>query len=105
MAMATETAAEGLRQQLETRTARIGVVGLGYVGLPLIDAFLRAEFPAIGFDVDPRKIERLNAGQSYIAHIESSRVQGWRDSGRFEATADMSRRGWAATLWRAPSMR
>jgi len=91
MAVATENAADLLRNLIDTRTARVGVIGLGYVGLPLIDAFLRAEFSALGFDVDPAKIDQLNAGQSYIAHIEGARVAGWRNSGRFEATADMRR--------------
>ncbi|QDU40082.1 UDP-N-acetyl-D-glucosamine 6-dehydrogenase [Maioricimonas rarisocia] len=82
---------EELIGKIEDRSAIIGVIGLGYVGLPLIDAFFNRGFSAIGFDVDPAKVEKLNAGQSYIEHISSSKVQGWRSEGRFEATTDMSR--------------
>ncbi|MEW4526257.1 MAG: nucleotide sugar dehydrogenase [Maioricimonas sp. JB045] len=82
---------EALIGKIEDRSAKIGVIGLGYVGLPLIDAFFNRGFAAIGFDVDPTKVEKLNAGQSYIEHISSSKVQGWRDAGKFEATTDMAR--------------
>ncbi|MFG0332513.1 MAG: nucleotide sugar dehydrogenase [Maioricimonas sp. JB049] len=82
---------EKLIGKIEDRSATIGVIGLGYVGLPLIDAFSSQGFAAIGFDVDPEKVEKLNAGQSYIEHISSAKVQKWRDEGRFEATTDMSR--------------
>lgn len=71
--------------------ARIGVVGLGYVGLPLVDAFLRVGFEAVGFDTDPRKVEMLGKGESYIAHVPSTSVREWNLRGSFDATADMSR--------------
>jgi len=80
-----------LLRKLDSRQAVIGVIGLGYVGLPLLDAFINAEFRTIGFDVDDRKVEQLNAGNSYIKHVSSQRVAEWRESGQFEATADQSR--------------
>ena len=77
--------------KIESHDVVIGVVGLGYVGLPLVLRFGDVGFRGIGFDVDPRKVEQLNAGESYIGHIEGERVAGLRDSGRFEATGDFSR--------------
>lgn len=73
------------------RTARIGIMGLGYVGLPLADAFIRAGFKVLGFDVDPAKVEKLMVGRSYIGHIPDERITDWVNAGHFEATADMSR--------------
>ncbi len=63
--------AVGLEQAIRDKTAVVGVVGLGYVGLPLIRAFIAAGFRTMGFDVDPAKVERLLAGKSYIGHIPS----------------------------------
>ncbi|HSG71492.1 MAG TPA: nucleotide sugar dehydrogenase [Planctomycetaceae bacterium] len=80
-----------LADRIENQTAVVGIIGLGYVGLPLANAFLRVNFRILGFDVDPRKIEQLKAGQSYIRHIPSERIKEWNESGRFEPTADMSR--------------
>lgn len=80
-----------LEQKIRDKTARVGVVGLGYVGLPLLRAFIRAGFSAIGFDVDETKVQKLNAGQSYIGHIPSEWIREWIKTGRFEATADMGR--------------
>jgi len=82
---------EALQQRIRDKQATVGVVGLGYVGLPLIDAFVSRGLKAIGFDVDPVKVEELNAGRSYIKHISSERVAEWRKSAAFEATADMRR--------------
>jgi len=67
------------------------VIGLGYVGLPLVELFAAKGFPVLGFDVDVNKVERLQAGQSYIGHIASERVIVLRDSGHFEATPDFTR--------------
>ncbi|MCH2179373.1 MAG: nucleotide sugar dehydrogenase [Mariniblastus sp.] len=82
---------EILNKKIESRNALIGVVGLGYVGLPLIDAFYKAGFKCLGFDVDPKKIDALNAGQSYIAHISNDIVKQWVDANKLEATSDMKR--------------
>jgi UDP-N-acetyl-D-glucosamine dehydrogenase len=73
------------------RTARIGVVGLGYVGLPLAELFAAKGFPVLGLDVDPVKVRKLEGGQSYIGHITSDRVAALRDGGRFAATDDFTR--------------
>ncbi len=61
-----------LAGKIDSGEALIGVIGLGYVGLPLVQAFVQAGFRAIGFDIDARKVERLNRGESYIGHIPSS---------------------------------
>ena len=79
-----------LREKIRNKTAQIGIIGLGYVGLPLIDAYIRAGLSCIGFDVDKRKVDSLNAGRSYIKHVSSGRIQGWLDQEKFRATADMS---------------
>ncbi len=83
--------AETLAQALLQKTAKVGVIGLGYVGLPLVRAFLRAGFRTMGFDVDPAKIEKLRAGQSYIAHIPSEWIAQHVKDGNFEPVADMAR--------------
>ncbi|MHB2148063.1 nucleotide sugar dehydrogenase [Calditrichota bacterium LG25] len=80
-----------LLQKIENKEAVIGVVGLGYVGLPLLMEFVDQGFKTIGFDIDPQKVEKLNAGKSYIKHIDEARVKKVRDSNLFEATTDFSR--------------
>lgn len=80
-----------LEQKIREKTAKVGVVGLGYVGLPLLRAFIRAGFSTIGFDVDEAKVKKLNAGESYIGHIPSDWIREWITTRRFEATADMGR--------------
>jgi len=80
-----------LLSRIENKKAVIGVIGLGYVGLPLIDAFTQAGFTCVGFDIDPKKIESLSKGQSYIKHIASEQIAGWIRDNRFSATADMTR--------------
>ena len=82
---------ENLEKSIEAKTAKVGVMGLGYVGLPLIDAYVKAGFHAIGFDVDQKKTDALNQGKTYIAHIGDEVIQNWLDKKQFEATVDMSR--------------
>ena len=82
---------ENISQAINQQTAKVGVVGLGYVGLPLLDAYISAGYSAIGYDVDSKKTEALNKGESYIAHIKGSTIQGWLDKDKFEATTDMER--------------
>lgn len=81
---------QDLLAKLNNKTATIGIVGLGYVGLPLILRFSEVGFPTLGFDVDQGKVDGLNAGESYIAHIPSARIATARQA-RFEATTDMAR--------------
>jgi UDP-N-acetyl-D-glucosamine dehydrogenase len=69
----------------------VGIVGLGYVGLPLALQFVKGGVRVIGFDIDQEKVAAVNAGQSYIHHIPAAEVAAGRSSGRFEATADFSR--------------
>lgn len=79
-----------LQEKLKTKTAVIGIVGLGYVGLPLMLRFNDIGFRVLGIDIDQSKVDKLNAGKSYIEHIPSNRIAGACASG-FEATADFSR--------------
>lgn len=72
-------------------TQRIGIVGLGYVGLPLGLAFAKAGNTVLGFDTDPAKIEALEKGMSYIHHIPSAAIAEAVTAGRFSATCDFSR--------------
>ena len=62
---------EELKTRISTKQAKIGVIGLGYVGLPLVVTFAQKEFPVLGFDVDERKISQIKQAQSYIRHIPS----------------------------------
>lgn len=75
--------------RVETREARIGIIGLGYVGLPLTLLFSEERFRVTGFDIDPAKVERLNAGESYIHRIEPEQIAAAR-AGGFTATTDFS---------------
>src|SRR5438105_4499246 len=84
----TGTLAERLASCIELRTAKVCVVGLGYVGLPLAETFAWGGYPVLGFDVDAEKIQKLKMGQSYIGHIASERVAELVATGRFEATAN-----------------
>jgi UDP-N-acetyl-D-glucosamine dehydrogenase len=85
---ASPSLADRLASQMELRTARICVIGLGYVGLPLADTFAWGGYPVLGFDIDPEKVKKLRTGQSYIGHIPSARVAHLMATGRFEATSD-----------------
>ncbi len=80
-----------LDQAIAARTAKVGVIGLGYVGLPLIRAFVQAGFGTLGFDVDRTKVEHLLAGKSYIGHIPSEWIAECTADLKFEPTADMRR--------------
>jgi UDP-N-acetyl-D-glucosamine dehydrogenase len=72
-------------------SSTIGIIGLGYVGLPLSLQFARTGSVVLGFDIDAVKTDALMAGQSYILHISSAAVQAQRNAGRFAATTDFSR--------------
>ena len=88
MATTSLTAAE-LRKRVETRQARIGIIGMGYVGLPLALLFSEQEFAVTGFDIDRQKVDTLNAGGSYIVRIPGTEVQQAQQKG-FRATTDYS---------------
>jgi UDP-N-acetyl-D-glucosamine dehydrogenase len=82
-----------LRDKIAKRTAVVGVIGLGYVGLPLARVFLDAGFRVVGFDIDPAKIAALSRGESYLKHLGKRFAGEMQETGRFEATADFSRLG------------
>jgi UDP-N-acetyl-D-glucosamine dehydrogenase len=87
MTAVTETGAlRSLVDSIRARTARIGVIGLGYAGLPLTLLFEEAGFPVVGFDVDPVKTASLNRGDSYIRHIPADRIRRAYENGRLTAT-------------------
>ncbi len=77
-----------LLERIASRQARIGVIGLGYVGLPLAVEFARAGFPVIGYDVDRTKVDALNAGTSYIPDVATSAVAAIVAAGTFRASTD-----------------
>jgi UDP-N-acetyl-D-glucosamine dehydrogenase len=87
MSERSSTAAE-LQQKIQARTAVVSVVGLGYVGLPLLRAFFKAGFPVLGYDIDQEKVRMLRQGQSYLKHLGEDFVQEMAQSQRFTATAD-----------------
>jgi UDP-N-acetyl-D-glucosamine dehydrogenase len=93
--MSIDWPAHGLKLQarIETGTATIGVIGMGYVGLPLAVAFGEAGCPVLAFDLDEAKVEALGRGESYINHIESARVAPLAEAGTLRATADLARLG------------
>lgn len=86
---ATDTVA-AFATQIETRQARIGILGLGYVGIPLALRFHEVGFRVLGFDIDPERVSTLNAGKSPIKHISAEAIAAMI-AGGFEATADFSR--------------
>lgn len=79
-----------LLEKINQKTALIGIIGLGYVGLPLSLRFVETGFQVLGFDIDPQKIDLLNQGQSYIKHIGEDRVYSAWKTGRFFTTLDFS---------------
>ena len=80
-----------LEQAIVGREAKVGIIGLGYVGLPLAKAFINAKLSVIGFDVDPQKVDFLLSGKSYLKQFKDEDIKQWLDGGLFDATTDMSR--------------
>ena len=78
---------ELLKTKIEARTARVGVIGMGYVGLPLALLFSEQKFPVTGFDIDKKKVDVLESGGSYIYRIAPTEIQAARAQG-FNATSD-----------------
>ena len=80
-----------LIEKIERKQAVVGVVGLGYVGLPLLLTFVEKGFTAVGLDIDARKTTALMNGESYIKHIAASRIVAAKKTGRLHATTDFAR--------------
>jgi UDP-N-acetyl-D-glucosamine dehydrogenase len=81
-------AAAELSGKIAGRTARLAVIGLGYAGLPLAEAFWEAGFAVLGVDTDPERVGRLRRGESYLAHMPAQRIVQLLESGRFDATSE-----------------
>ncbi|MBA2602900.1 MAG: nucleotide sugar dehydrogenase [Acidobacteria bacterium] len=79
-----------LLEKIETRRARTGVVGLGYVGLPLAVELANAGFHTTGIDLDARKVQAVTQGESYIPDVATAHVRALRDAGKLDATSDFS---------------
>ncbi|MEY6434307.1 nucleotide sugar dehydrogenase, partial [Thioalkalicoccus limnaeus] len=82
--------AEALTRRLTSKDALIGILGLGYVGLPLMLRYAEVGYRVLGFDIDPAKVETLNAGQTYIEHIPADAIRAAQGQG-FTATTDFAR--------------
>ncbi len=82
---------QDLISKLQNKEARLGILGLGYVGLPLAVGYARAGFHVTGFDLDQNKVDQINAGQSYIIDIGGDELQNVVESGHLVATTDFSR--------------
>lgn len=79
-----------LKDKIEKKEFLLGVIGLGYVGLPLSLTFLRKDISVLGFDLDPAKINKISDGKSYIKHIPSAELAGFVTEGSFTVTTDFS---------------
>ncbi len=86
--MAAKKAEAGMHAKFATASARVGLVGLGYVGLPLALLFASKGLHTTGFDIDPEKIKRLERGETYIRHIPAASIKAQVDAGRFRASSD-----------------
>jgi len=86
----TNTSQELLAERIRRKTARVGIIGLGYVGLPLAVEFARAGFEVIGLDVQEGKVAAINRGESYVQDVPNSILKPLVESGRLKATADFS---------------
>ena len=86
----TQTTAEILQEKIRSRSARVGIVGLGYVGLPLAVEFARAGFEVTGIDVSQTKADRVNLGDSYVGDVPEAILKPLVESGKLRATSDFS---------------
>ena len=82
-----------LEEKIKKRAAVVGVIGLGYVGLPLVKTFLEAGLRVTGFDLDPKKVDLLNRGKSYINHVTGEELISFIAEQKFRATADFEALG------------
>ena len=81
----------GLEEKIKNKSAKLGIVGLGYVGLPLALAFAEAGFRVLGFDVQQKRVDLVNEGKSYIADVSNERLSTTLTNGALEATTDQNR--------------
>ncbi len=84
------TTATALEEKIKNRTARVGIIGLGYVGLPLAMEFAKAGFSVTGIDIQESKVSRLNRGESYVQDVPADTLEKWVSGGKFRATSDFS---------------
>ncbi len=80
-----------LKAKIDSKQAVLGIVGLGYVGLPLLIEFARQGFSIIGLDIDQSKIDKLSAGKSYIKHIPTKHIEEINALGKVSYTSDFAR--------------
>ena len=78
---AADTSLDQFKTKIQQRQARIGIIGLGYVGLPLALLYSEQKFPVTGFDIDARKVDTLSQGGSYIYRIAAEEIQAAKQSG------------------------
>jgi UDP-N-acetyl-D-glucosamine dehydrogenase len=90
IATAADTPADALERKITSRTARVGIVGLGYVGLPLAVEFAKAGFSVTGIDVQEEKVAKLKAGESYVQDVPNETLRPLVESRKFHATTDFS---------------
>ena len=82
---------EEFKQNIDKRRIRIGIIGLGYVGLPLVMEFAKKGFPTTGFDIDTSKVEMLKSGKTYLKHIPETSVTSLHETGNFIPTSDFTK--------------
>src|SRR5580692_10848747 len=86
----TTATATALEEKIKNRTARVGIIGLGYVGLPLAMEFAKAGFSVTGIDIQESKVSQLNRGDSYVQDVPTDTLKKWVSGGKFRATSDFS---------------
>jgi UDP-N-acetyl-D-glucosamine dehydrogenase len=80
-----------LESKIKRKEARIGIIGMGYVGLPLVKTFLSKGFEVLGFDIDEKKVEMLNQGKSYIKHFTAEELKTFLTKKKFQATTEFGK--------------
>lgn len=90
MQSSAASAAQTLEEKIKSRTARVGIIGLGYVGLPLAMEFAKAGFPVTGIDIEPSKVAQLNRGESYVQDVAPDVLGSMVEARKFHATTDFS---------------
>src|ERR1700732_4798348 len=86
----TQSSAKLLEEKIRTRQAKVGIVGLGYVGLPLAVEFAKAGFSVTGIDLSESKVAKVNAGESYIADIDQNVFKALVESGKISASSNFA---------------